>query len=229
MLSLCLTNYNRYELLLESFQAALQDHRVTEIVISDDCSTKDIYQKLVAYCDSQPKIKLFRNDYNMGMGLNKKMVIERASGDYDILFDSDNVVTGEYLDACFGHHHYPNVINVPDFAMPDFDYRLFSAWLISTSNIRHFLNRHPMATCLLNTCNYVVNRQRYLDVYEHNASMKGTDTIWFNYCWLKGGNFFFVVPGMQYQHRNHPGSGFLQDVDYNMARSREMVQLIKAL
>jgi glycosyltransferase involved in cell wall biosynthesis len=42
-ISLCLTNYNRKELLMESFAHVLNDERISEIIISDDHSDEDIY------------------------------------------------------------------------------------------------------------------------------------------------------------------------------------------
>jgi hypothetical protein len=81
----------------------------------------------------------------------------------------------------------------------------------------------------MNTCNYLVNREEYLKIYQHNPEMKGTDTIWFNYLWLKAGNSFYVVPGMEYYHRVWEGSGFLADCDYNMKRAKEVKELIKQL
>lgn len=87
----------------------------------------------------------------------------------------------------------------------------------------------PIGECLFNTCNYLVNRAEYLRVYQHNADMKATDTIHFNYLWLSAGNHFYVVPGMEYYHRVHDGSGFLQDCSYNMAKAKEIKELIKSL
>lgn len=87
----------------------------------------------------------------------------------------------------------------------------------------------PLCNCLFNTCNYVVHRDSYISIWEENKEMKGSDTIWFNYLWLKAGKSFFVVPGMHYQHRVHNGSGFMQDVDYNMTKAEEIKQLIMNL
>lgn len=229
MLSLCLTNYNRYELLLESFAQVMDDQRIAEIVISDDCSDTTVFEKLSLYCADKPKIKLFRNEKNAGMSVNKYLAIERSSCETCILFDSDNVLKTDYLDAYSRQYHYPEVITCPDFAKPKFDYRRFGGWLINRDNVREFLSLGPMADCLLNTCNFIVNREEYLKTYQHNSFMKGTDTIWFNYLWLKSGRSFLVAPGMEYYHREHSGSGFMQDLDYNMEQSRNIKKLILEL
>jgi glycosyltransferase involved in cell wall biosynthesis len=236
MLSLCLTNYNRYEMLLESFQHVYDDPRITEIVISDDCSEPKIYRKLEAFCKDKPKIKLFRNEKNVGMSLNKKLAIERASNPWCTLFDSDNVLRQDYLDAIYRVYDKQskrlildnNCIYCPEFASPQFNYKRFAGQTISQKNVRQFINQ-PLFDCLLNTCNYLVNRNRYLQVYQGDRSVKASDTIHFNYLWLKSGGSFYVVPGMQYFHRVHSGSGFLADVNYNMQQAEKTKLMIMNL
>lgn len=229
MLSLCITTYNRFELLVESFIQVIDDARITEIVIGDDGSDNSTYEKIISFCKEYPKIKLFRNEQNVGMGENKKRVIEAASNDWCILFDSDNILESSYIDAYINQHRYPDVIAVPEFAVPQFDYRQFSKWLISKNNIKYCFGMASMFECLLNTCNYVVNKSHYLQVYQPNAEMKGTDTIWFNYLWLRSGRSFFVVPEMQYFHRDHADSGFRKDLNYNMQKAKEIANLIRQL
>jgi glycosyltransferase involved in cell wall biosynthesis len=229
MISLCITTYNRYEMLLESFAQVLDDDRISEIVIVDDCSTDEIYGKILAAVFDMPKVRLYRNHKNLGMSLNKKRAVELAKNEWCILFDSDNVIGPDYLDALFSIPlHFESTIYCPSFAKPQFDYRLYQNYIFTPE--RAALNiSNSDAEMLFNTCNYVVNREEYLKVYQHNPEMKGTDTIWFNYLWLKAGNSFYVVPGMEYYHRVHDGSGFLADCDYNMMRAKEIKELIKAL
>lgn len=241
MLSLCITNYNRYEMLLESFQHVYDDERISEIVISDDCSDWKIYSKLEAYCRDKKKIQLFRNDRNLGMSLNKKKSVELASENWCILFDSDNILKRDYINAFHAFvldnegKESPNssILNdgpifCPEFAKPDFDYRKFSGLRIDWQNIRQVV-ADSMGNCLMNSCNYIVNRHKYLEVYRHDPSIKASDTIHFNYLWLKSGGSFYVVPGMQYFHRVHPGSGFLADVNYNMQQAEKTKRMIMQL
>lgn len=228
MISLCITTYNRYELLMESFAQVLDDDRISEIVIVDDCSTDEIYGKVLAAVFDMPKVRLYRNQQNLGMSLNKKRAVELAKNEWVILFDSDNIIAPDYLNNIDLSDLRNYIIYCPSFARPQFDYRSFSNYEIDQDNVCTFIKK-PLAEPVLNTCNYLVNRGRYLSVYEPNPEMKGTDTIWFNYLWLKAGNSFYVVPGMEYYHRVHEGSGFLADCDYNMRKAKEIKELIKAL
>lgn len=81
----------------------------------------------------------------------------------------------------------------------------------------------------MNTANYVVNKSEYVRVWEENDTVRSADTIWMNYLWLKSGNAFYVVPEMQYTHRVHAGSGFLQELDANMIKAEEIKKLIVQL
>lgn len=230
LLSLCITTYNRFEMTMESFAQVINDDRISEVVIIDDCSEIEYYDKLAAATIDMPKVRLIRNEKNLGMSLNKKKAIELAKSEWCIILDSDNVISSAFIDALDERTERlgSKIIFCPDFAKPRFSYTHFDGHYIDRFTVgRHLLD--PMAEPLLNTCNYVVNRDQYLGVFEHNPEMKGTDTIWFNYLWLKAGNSFYVVPGMEYEHRVHIGSGFLADCDYNMKQGKKIKELIKQL
>lgn len=222
-ISLAITHYNRTELLLSAYP---KDLPVDEIIIQDDCSNRIEQAKLAAnFLD--PKTKIYFNQQNIGMSRNKAEAISNASNPWVIIFDSDNVISPQYINAI------PRILDkrtiyCPDFAEPEFDYRKYSGITIDRKNIHRFIKEN-MFECLMNTCNYLVNRDEYLKVYRYNAAMKATDSIWFFYLWLAAGNRFEVVNNMRYFHRVHKGSGFMQDVDYNMAQARIVKKLIENL
>lgn len=230
MLSIALTNYNRYDFLIESFAPVINDSRVSEIVISDDCSDLEIYDRLHDYFIGYEKVKLFRNERNVGMSRNKAIAVELATNNIVALIDSDNVITSSYIDALFanGQLMTDKVINVPAFAQPNFDFRKYAGTFIRTKEAKENMN-DSIFRVMLNCCNYVVPRQTYIDVYEYNSEMKGTDTIYMNYLWLKKGYSFYVVPGMEYFHRVGSHSGFLQDMAYNMQKAKEIENKILQL
>ena len=234
-LSLCITNYNRTDKVIRAFEQVVNDDRISEIIIVDDCSSIPNFQELVRLTDPfGQKVKIYRNEENLGMSLNKVESIKKASNDWCILFDSDNIIDSSYLDALQNYHHFPaiktseNLIFCPDFAKPQFNYQCYSEKLFSSDNIKPFLHESEMG-CLLNTCNYVVNKHSYLEVFDFNPEIMGTDTLWFNYLWLKSGRYFYVVPGMQYQHEVHDGSEWLKHASYNIKKGEEIIELIENL
>jgi glycosyltransferase involved in cell wall biosynthesis len=228
MLSLCITTYNRYDLTIESFRQVLDDPRISEIVIVDDCSKPEVVDQLFYTLSGYGKVRFYQNEGNLGMSRNKARAIEYAHNEWCILFDSDNVIDGSYLDAIPFGKMRKDFIYCPSFAKPQFDYRKFAGQVINSETAKSVISK-PLGDCLFNTCNYVVNRQEYLRVFQYNEAMKGTDTIWFNYLWLKDGGSFFVLRDMEYFHRVHKGSGFLEECDYNMKKAAEVKDLIKTL
>lgn len=229
MISLCLTTYNRYEMLFEAFESLINDARVGEIVISDDCSEYNIFSLVQKKADSIPKVKLFRNVCNSGMSINKAIAIRLAVNDWCLLADDDNIFDSSYLNA-LPHTLHSDIIYCPAFARPEFDYRKYAGMTLDKHNIARLLQMNePMINCLLNTCNYVVHRQAYLVAYKLDPAHIASDTIWFNYNWLKEGGRFYIVPGMEYTHRVHAGSGFKKQIDYNMQKVEEVRAMIMQL
>lgn len=248
-LSLCITTYNRFELLKESYAQVIDDPRISEIIIVDDCSTEPgIKEKVNSLAGG--KVKVYHQAQNRGMSRNKADAISYAANEWCIIFDSDNVIGKDYLDAFFtfavdgdAFDEFSRIrpiqkfIFCPDFAKPEFNYRDFRcgnggigmrSGIYAAREVAHEI-RNDSFNCLLNTCNYVVHRDNYLATYKFNPDHIASDTIWHNYNHLKNGGLFCVVPDMQYYHRVHKGSGFLQGVDHNMKMQNEVRKMIMAL
>lgn len=227
MISLAITTYNRYELLKESFAQVIDDPRIDDIVILDDCSTDGSFPKIVECYKNFPKVRVIRQAQNRGMQQNKRDAISYAKNEWVIILDSDNVIGPEYLDA-IPTKLESDVIYCPSFAKPEFDYRKVEGVTINKKNISGLIKDDAVNMCL-NTCNYLVNRDSYLDIYKHNPAHIASDTIWFAYNWLAAGGSFNIVSGMHYYHRVHKGSGFLQNADHNMRMGQSVRELIMML
>jgi glycosyltransferase involved in cell wall biosynthesis len=170
-ISLCLTNYNRKELLIDSFANVINDERISEIVISDDHSDIVIYDYLVNYFKDNPKVKFFRNSTNMGMSHNKCLSLSRAENDWCVIFDSDNIIKSDYIDRLYAIEKWnEDTIYHPDWAWVTFDFREWSGMTIDKYNVKEHLHK-PMFDCLLNVCNYFVNKKRYIYNFEYLAGV----------------------------------------------------------
>lgn len=226
-LTLAITTYNRYEMLLESFAQVIDDDRIDEILISDDCSSLEYWNKIKELPKFNPKIKVVRQLTNQGMSRNKRDAVFNSKNEWVILFDSDNVIGKDYVDAIPERIDY-NTIYLPSFARPNFDFRKFSHLVVEKDDaaIRIVDDTFNM---MINCCNYLVPREQYLNVFEEDKTVKASDTILFAYNWLKKGNRFKVVESMEYEHRVHSGSGFLQDADFNMNKAGQTRKMIAAL
>ena len=238
-LSLCITTYNRYEMTVESFAQVIDDPRIDDIVILDDASTDGSGMLLAKKFGKHEKVRIILQHTNKGMSQNKHDAIAFSRNEWCIIFDSDNIIDARYLDSFFKYtswgdkqltSEYNNYIFCPDFAQPNFDYRRWSRGgrLYDAKDCARIVAEDNF-NMLLNTCNYIVNRDFYLQTYKHNQSHVASDTIWHNYNHLKAGGIFAVVPGMQYYHRVHDGSGFMKDAHGNMSRAEEVRKLIQQL
>lgn len=230
-LTLAITTYNRFEMLLESFAKVIGDSRINEVLIMDDHSEEKYWNKIKDLDKFNPKIKVVRQDFNRGMSENKRDAIACSKNEWVIIGDSDNVFDTTYVNAFFNveHEHGNHIIYCPSFAKPNFDYRKYQGNIYFKSSSFQLLFLETEFSCLMNTCNYVVHRDSYIRVWKENKTVKCADTIWMNYLWLKEGNAFYVVPEMEYEHRVHNGSGFMQEVKYNMEKAEEIKILIEQL
>lgn len=227
-LTLAITTFNRFQFLRESFEQVIDHPRITEIILMDDASDPEIFYNILGLKELSPKIKVVRQARNRGMGYNKYAAVGHSINEWVILFDSDNVLTPAYIDA-IPYQLSEKAIYQPDFAKPHFDFRQYAGKSYPRFSTVNVFIKQPMFFTMVNACNYVVNRNEYLRVYQENKEHKASDTVWMFYLWIKAGNNMYVVPGMEYEHRVHAASGFLQDAPYNMKQAEKVRKLIMTL
>lgn len=231
---MAITTFNRCQMTIDSFSQIIDNDFISEFVIVDDASTDGSAEILKAFFKDNPKVKVYVNRENLGMSRNKELAIRLCKEDFVLIGDSDNLFGNDYINAVKGLGLDENTEDVkryfymPSFAKPNFKYIDFEDELITEVNIRHYMDK-PMFEQLLNTCNMIVNRKSYLDIYEYNPTVKEVDTLWMNYLWLKAGNALYVVPDMEYVHNVHSGSGWLSHAKENIQKAEEIKKLILQL
>lgn len=198
--SLCITTYNRNAYLFKSFEQVLNDERIDEIVIVDDCSELELYKHIEEKCRYISKVKLFRNETNLGCYENKKKAVSKASNEYVIIFDSDNIISSSYFDSIYSVQWNQNTIYAPDFAKPVFDYRRFDGITFNKTNVAEYCFTAGF-DCLFNTMNYFVHRDSFVQIWQPKHDIKGADSIYMNYLWLLAGNEIHCLEGLEYYHR----------------------------
>ena len=212
-----------------SFKQVIDDHRITEIVIIDDCSKIEIFESLERMVLGFEKVKLYRNPFNLGCYHNKRKAVELCTNDWVILLDSDNELGPDYMNAINTVYFDSNILFAPDFARPHFDYRGFSNEVITKENVNSFIGRKNF-DCLINTCNFLVHRGEYLRVFDKEQEEPWTaDTLYFNFCWLTAGNKIKVVEGMQYEHLVHDESHYKINVSKTGNFFNETMSKLKEL
>jgi len=237
-ITIAITTYNRTTLLEECLNSIYYSiskcrNTVTEIVIVDDASDANALLFLEVlfkkYSEKYPDIRLVikGNKSNVGMSKNKAFAIAASSNDWVIIFDSDNMMTPDYLGVLCNQEEFDeNCIYAPNKAAPRFTFEPFNDLVLDKGNINNY-NTIEFFGVLLNTCNYMVNKNQYAAVYEYNPEAYSADTINFNYRWLSKGNKIKVLKGMEYFHRVHNDSGFMKELNPSMKHALHLEKLIK--
>jgi glycosyltransferase involved in cell wall biosynthesis len=226
-ITMAITTYNRPELTIECFKDIASHPRIVEVVIVDDCSTPENFEKLWDYLDEYPSAWMRMNPANVGVLNNKCEAVKFSDTDFVLLADSDNKFSRDYLEA-LPEKLSLDTIYMPEFAEPNFDFTEFSGLTIDKSNIGEYIDE-PLFQVMLNAGNMVVPRQNFIDTFVPNDQIKESDVIWINYNWFKAGFKMYIVPGMRYDHKVHPGSSWLRNAEYNIEKGKEIVELIKQL
>ena len=228
MISLAITTYNRCGLTIKSFEQVVNNDLVGEIVIVDDCSNMRMYNRLCVLTGNN-KVKIYRNSETLGAYLNKREVISRCTYDWVILFDSDNIIKNNYILIADKLSKEADVIYIPELSYKEnceisIDNREFTE-TISKKNVRF----DPKFLMLLNNGNWLVNRKRYLEVYDNTDGDPGcyaADSIYISYLWLKAGNRIKTIPA-NYIHRIHAGSYWNNNAEVSEVFLSELIEKMK--
>lgn len=218
MITLSITTYNRSELVTESFDKVITDDRISEIIIVDDFSSIEIFNDLKNRIDNlkNSKIKLYRNDSNLGAFLNKKIAVDLSSNDWIILLDSDNIIDTDYIDNIIDKKDI-GTIYCPSHAIcdsPTLNYKNYIGILHKEDYRNNISAGRSIWDCIFNTGNYFFNKKTYLECIEREEPVKNpfaADAYYIIYLLFKNieGSKFEVVPNLHYKHRLHSSSYFV--------------------
>lgn len=209
-ISIAIPSWNRYEQTVNSFKNVIDDERIREVVIVDDASTDDSYDKLKWHFRDNNKVRIFKNETNLDCYFNKKKAMEKATSDFCILFDSDNTLGTDYIDALFNIAWWDKFTAYqPEFSKPHFDFRKHSGVTLTKSNVNDYL--HTNLETALNAMNFFINREQFLKVWDGSIDPVTSDSIYFNFCWLKANNKIKITPHLEYDHFiSEDGTGHYQ-------------------
>lgn len=99
-LSICIPTYNglqHIEKLLEALTKCLCQE--FEIVVSDDCSSDGTWEFLQEFSRCDSRVRVFRNDHNLGMDHNFAHSVELAVGEFVWLCGQDDLIAPEGIAA----------------------------------------------------------------------------------------------------------------------------------
>lgn len=95
-------NYNYSNYIIETMKSIIdQDFDDWEYIVIDDNSTDDSMNKIVEFYSgldytTQKKIKILRNEKNLGLGASSNRALEMARGQYICRVDADDVIFSDF-------------------------------------------------------------------------------------------------------------------------------------
>jgi glycosyltransferase involved in cell wall biosynthesis len=211
MITVAIPYYNNEKYLEKVLELLLSSDFVSEIIIHDDFSDHQIES-------NDPKIKVYRNDVNLGAFKNKYLAVSKSTNEWVYLLDSDNYFFDNSLDVVKnitpkrGRYYSPSQLHLVDDGLdPKLNGKIikyeFGVDLIDFNNAKKLLTSEfgEKFCWLINTGNFFVHRDDYIEtmkeVFEDsNYPYFEADAIVFCYNWLKSGNIIEIVKELRYNH-----------------------------
>lgn len=209
MITVSIPYYNSEKYLDQTLEPLLDSQFVSEIIIHDDCSENEIQS-------DHPKIKVYRNEKNLGAFKNKYLAVSKSSNEWVYLLDSDNYFFDNSLDvvkgitAQRGRYYSPSQLHLVDDGLDsNLDGRIvkYDFGIIDSVKAKSLLaSGIGEFEWLINTGNFFIHRDDYIDsmkdIFENDSyPYFEADAIVFCYNWLKKGNTIEVIDDLWYNHR----------------------------
>lgn len=87
-----MATYNSEEYVEEAINSILkQTHNNIEFIICDDGSTDNTFEVISKYRNIDPRIRLFKNEFNMGLVKTRNKMFSLVSGSYITFLDADDI------------------------------------------------------------------------------------------------------------------------------------------
>jgi glycosyltransferase involved in cell wall biosynthesis len=211
-ISICIPFYNTHKLTFDTIKKIVNLKFISEIIVNDDFSKKIFYYK-------HSKVKIYRNNKNIGALKNKYNTVKLASSEWVYLLDSDNFINPKSLKKLIklknfqkNFYYSPSKLILQDINL---DKKLdnkhiiynFPKKIINYRSAQTFLkNNLKYFNWFLNTGNFFINRKKYLDclemvIFSKNLVSIEADALVFSYFWLKSGNKIKILDFLYYHHR----------------------------
>jgi glycosyltransferase involved in cell wall biosynthesis len=101
LVSVGIPTYNRSASVERAVRSVLgQDHSDLEVVVADDASPDDTWAALERLAAEDPRVRIHRNDRNLGHAGNFKQVMELARGEYFMWLSDDDWIDPGYVGEC---------------------------------------------------------------------------------------------------------------------------------
>jgi len=210
-LSIALPFYNTSEFFLDAIKTPLIDNNVTEILVSDDCSSEEEQDRLNNLIKdvNSVKIKVIKNKKNLGAFKNKYNAVQYCSNKWVYILDSDNYVLEGMLEKFFKEDLNKNICYIPHkyYFCNGIEEMKFGLDIMNRESIINAI-KAGMCGNFINLGNFIINRDSFLEKMKDGLNISncaGADSILMVYHWLKNGGLFKIIPDFCHVHRSRKG------------------------
>lgn len=118
--SVLIAHYNNFEYFKDCYSSLIkQTFTDFEVIIVDDCSTDDSFEKITKLTDKDERFRLFRNEKNSGVGFTKRKCIDMSSGEICGFVDPDDALLENAIKTSLKNHTANNVVTYSSFTLCD--------------------------------------------------------------------------------------------------------------
>lgn len=102
LVSVIIPVYNTEKYIGKAVESILQQtYKNLELILVDDASTDNTYQILKAYAEKDVRIRLYRNEKNLGMMPNWNNALQYVTGKYWAKLDADDWWQENFIEDCY--------------------------------------------------------------------------------------------------------------------------------
>lgn len=250
-ISLAITYFNKSKFITESLnEYVLNENRINEIVILDDCSTDFDYTYLLELVTklNNNKIKVYRNDKNLNIPLNKIEVLKYCKNNWIFLLDADNYITKETIDELYkleewkeNYIYAPTDVKRIGKGSNQLNFKKYNNTVFNKEEFKSIDFFNKKLVCFMNMCNYFLNKNSYLNCMAENLYiiddlinsigvrlLTPFDSILLFCIWISQNNNILAVENLIYYHRLYHQSTFFKSnrskVHKILAKCKSLVQ-----
>lgn len=228
-----MATYNRSQLISESLDSILnQSYKNWECLIVDDESQDDTHGVVKSYLDKDLRFKYLKRseDHKKGLPGCRNYGLEKASGDYVIFFDDDDIVHPQNLSTCidvlenleYDFCHFKKKAFINDFKKFDKISSEISKFSIGQKEIEAVVtNDIALASCTVMWKKECFEKTKFLESLKYAEEWECYTRIL-----LKG----FTGVGIRttlYYNRKHPNSNTGEFWEGNLERRESYLDAIK--
>lgn len=100
LISIIIPTYNAVKYVEDTINSCLdQTYQNIEIIIQDDCSKDGTWQLVNNLFAHNNRVKLFRNEKNLGIGDNWSAAYDKVTGVYIVIFNADDLIVPDLVSS----------------------------------------------------------------------------------------------------------------------------------